>query len=84
MATKTRLANKTIWSLEDILAHCQNARRAWKAAMDRAERRTDPVMMASLARLRDDMAEIERLARDARAGRYSGNLQVEQRKEHNG
>ena len=70
MVTKTRLANKTIWSLEDILAHCQGARGAWQQAMSRAERRMDPVMVASLARLRDHMAEIERKAKDARDGKY--------------
>lgn len=72
VATKTRLANKTIWALEDIVANCRDARRQWKRAMDRAERRVDPVMMASLAQLRDKVAEIERLARDARQGKYEG------------
>lgn len=52
------------------MGHCRGARWAWRKAMDRAERRIDPVMMASLAQLRDDLAEIERLARDARAGEY--------------
>jgi len=70
VATKTRLANKTIWALEDIAGHCGSARRQWRRAMDRAEKRNDAVMMASLARLRDRLAEIERLARDARQGKY--------------
>ena len=73
MVTKTRIANKTIWALEDILAHCQNARRAWQQAMDRAERKMDPVTITALARLRDDLAEIERKARDARQGKYEEN-----------
>jgi hypothetical protein len=39
--------------------------------MGRAERNLDPAMMLLLARLRDDLAEIERLAKDARHGEYS-------------
>ena len=38
--------------------------------MDRAERKIDPLTMVALARLRDHMAEIERLAKDARQGQY--------------
>lgn len=71
MTTKTRLANKTIWSLEDIIARCRRARAAWGKAMDRAEKNLDLVMIAALARLRDELAEIERQARDARAGQYN-------------
>jgi hypothetical protein len=38
--------------------------------MSRAERNLDPAMMALLAKLRDDLAEIERLAKDAKNGEY--------------
>jgi len=66
----TRLANKTIWALEDITARVRTARGRWDRAMGRAERNLDPAMMMLLARLRDDLAEIERLAKDARHGEY--------------
>ncbi len=70
MPTKTRLPNKTIWSLEDIIAASIEARRAWRKAMDRAENRMDPVMIAALARLSDALATIESKARAARRGEY--------------
>ena len=38
--------------------------------MQMAERQMDPAMMVLLARLRDDLAEIERTAKDARNGEY--------------
>ncbi|MDI9548364.1 MAG: hypothetical protein QM346_12280 [Chloroflexota bacterium] len=71
MPRPTRLANKTIWALEDIIARSRIARARWDAAMRHAERSLDPAMMLLLARLRDDLAEIERLAKDARHGEYS-------------
>lgn len=74
MATKTRLANKTIWALEDIIAACLDARGAWRKAMERAERQMDPIMLRSLAVLSDRLAEIERRAKDAREGRYNGHV----------
>lgn len=70
MPSKTRLANKTIWALEDIAARCQAARARWEQAMRLSEERMDPLMMLLLARLRDDLAEIERMAKDARHGDY--------------
>ncbi len=71
MPTKTRLANKTIWALEDIVAACKDAREAWRQAMERAEKTMDATLMASLARISDRLAEIERKARDARQGEYN-------------
>ena len=70
MVTRTRLASKTIWALEDILALCQDARKAWQRAMRQVEKGMDPIMMGSLAVIRDRLAEVERKARDARAGDY--------------
>lgn len=81
MSTPTRLANKTIWALEDILAQCLQARLTWLVAMDRAEGRIDPVMMALLARLRDDLSEIQRVAQDARAGKYNEGQLIQLKKE---
>lgn len=70
MATKTRLANKTIWALEDITARCREGRERWRRAMALAEHNLDPAMMALLGRIRDDLAEIERIAKEARHGEY--------------
>ena len=72
MATKTRVPNKIGWALEDILAVCRDARGQWAMAMRRAERTMDPGLILALGRLRDELAEVERLARDARAGEYEG------------
>ena len=67
---KPRIANKTIWALEDIAAHCVTANRRWDKAMSMAERNLDPAMMMLLGRLRDDIGQIARLANDARNGEY--------------
>ncbi len=69
---RVRLANKTIWALEDIVKICGQARGEWRDAMDRAERRLDAVMLASLANLSDHLARIETRAREARLGKYEG------------
>lgn len=70
MGRETRIANKTIWALEDITAHCHTACTRWDRAMSLAERNLDPLMMQLLGRLRDDLAKIERIAKDARNGEY--------------
>lgn len=70
MAQKTRLANKTMWALEDITARCLTAEKRWDKAIDMAERNLDPAMMALLARLRNDLGFIERKAKDALQGEY--------------
>lgn len=70
MPSKTRLANKTIWTFEEIVAVCRDGHRWWSRAMEIAERRQDAVLILALARLRDDLAEAERLARDGRQGKY--------------
>ena len=71
MGQKTRLANKTIWALEDIIAATIDARDAWRDAMKQADRTMDVVLVVSLAKLSDRLAEIERKARDARQGDYN-------------
>ena len=71
MATRTRLANKTIWALESIIAGVLDARRAWRRLQEIGEQRMDPVMLANLGRISDDLARIESTAREAREGRYS-------------
>jgi hypothetical protein len=72
MSHKTRLANKTIWTLEDIIAASAVARRAWRRAHSRAKRRMDPIMLAALGDVGHQLAEIESLARDGRQGKYRG------------
>jgi hypothetical protein len=59
-----------MWALEDIIARSRSAHARWERAMQMAERQMDPAMMVLLARLRDDLAEIERTAKDARNGEY--------------
>lgn len=73
MPQKIRLANKTQWALGDITARCMTASRRWDKAWSMAERNVDPAMMILLGRLRDDIAVIERLAKDAINGDYTDN-----------
>lgn len=73
MSTKTRVANKTIWALEDIVAETRRGLRAWSKALERAEGRApDATLMLALAELRDVLGSVEVLAMDARHGRYDG------------
>ena len=71
MATPTRIANKTIWALEEIIAAVLSARAAWRTCQEIAERRMEPALLAKLGRLSDDLARIETLAREARQGKYT-------------
>ncbi len=70
MPAKIHLANRTIWALEDIMAICIDGRRQLTDAIDHAEKHGDINLVASLARLSNHLADIERLAKDARIGRY--------------
>jgi len=49
------------------------ASKRWDKVMGMAERNVDPLMMQLLGRLRDDIAVIERLAKDAINGEYEQN-----------
>lgn len=71
MSTPTRLANKTIWALECIIAAACAARLSWRRCQEIAERRMDAVLLANLGRMSDELARIETTAREARAGRYN-------------
>ena len=71
MPTPTRLANKTMWALEDIVAGCLNARAAWRICQERALKTMDPLLLAKLGNISDDLARIETTAREARQGRYT-------------
>jgi hypothetical protein len=70
MVTKTRIANKTLWALDDIVCGCQAARAAWQILYGRATRLADPAILLNLARVSDQLARIESTARDARNGIY--------------
>jgi len=71
VSTPTRLANKTIWSIEDALAGCAQMRRSLHTAFDRLENKNmDPVLILALAHLGEKLTEVERILRDARNGRY--------------
>lgn len=72
MPSPTRLANKTIWAIEDITAAARGARRALDRAVAHSRRTMDPVLLACLLDLSTELAAIERTARDARQGSYAG------------
>lgn len=72
MGSKTRVANKTIWALEDVIAHANDADRALERAISRASERMDGVAMVALAEARSAVAQIRNLAVDARHGEYRG------------
>ncbi len=70
MATKTRLANKTMWALEDAAADLQETWEAWRACQARARVLMDPLLLASLGDVGERLSRIERKVRMARAGEY--------------
>jgi hypothetical protein len=72
MSSTTRLANKTIWALEDIIARCRATRRAIDRAAMKANERKDTSAAAALLPISRGLADIEGLARDARRGEYHG------------
>ena len=72
MSSKTRVANKTMWALEDIVAHCNTADRALDAAIARAKLNMDAVTMVVLAEARSAVVQVKALAVDARHGQYRG------------
>jgi hypothetical protein len=70
MSTRTRVANKTLWALDDIVAATQCARTAWRVCHTIAERRMEPLLLAKLGTISDELARIETTAREARKGNY--------------
>ena len=68
--TRRRTPETVRAALEDIQAHCLNSRDDWQKLMRMAERQMDPAMMLFLAKIRDRLAEIDRLAKDAAQGEY--------------
>ncbi|MBX3050843.1 MAG: hypothetical protein KF753_05180 [Caldilineaceae bacterium] len=69
--TAERIPNKTQWALSDIADECLESRLQWDRLMKMAEQRVDPQMAMYLARLRDHIANIERIAVDAKSGEYN-------------
>jgi hypothetical protein len=65
-----RLANKTGWNLNDILEAAAFGRASLDKAMSIAERKMDTELIIHLARVRADLATIERKAGDALRGEY--------------
>ncbi len=73
MSTKTRIANKTQWSLQDIIALVAKARRSYGIARDRNEQKyMDQIMTIELSRIGDALNDIDRIARLAKNGEYEG------------
>lgn len=70
MPTKTRLANKTMWALEDLSAACADLWAAWRICHDRAKLLMDPVLLAGLSEIATTLATAERKIRQARSGEY--------------
>lgn len=72
MGRKARLANKTIWALEDIEALAREAEAETAMALTRARKRTDYVMSTHLAIILGRLAKIELKTVAARNGEYRG------------
>ena len=69
-----RLANKVIWSLEDIIALAIRADALLARASERTDRRhADPVLLLQLEQIRRTVTEIRALAVGAQHGDYVGN-----------
>lgn len=71
MVTRTRVANKTQWALQDILASLAAARRAAKALQERNEQKImDPLIAMYLCHLADALSRIEVTTVRAQHGEY--------------
>lgn len=72
MTTKPRLSNNVIAALEDIIAIHGNVWPEVKALNDAARSRMDVALLARLSIVTAGLADIRKLAVDARNGRYDG------------
>lgn len=68
----TRISTKVAAALEDIVALCLDAGDDWETLLAIARRRHDEQLSLVAALLRHHIADIERLAREARRGNYNG------------
>ncbi len=76
MPTKTRVANKTQWALDDILKRVRLGREAYKAMLDRNHRKLmDPLIAIELSVLIDALTDIDRITRLALQGDYEQEIQ---------
>lgn len=71
MATPTRLANKTIHTLEDIMALTKDAQANLRNALRRANNQQDAILMRNLAEIAMTLTTIERKAMANRQGDYA-------------
>lgn len=73
-----RIANKYIWSIEDIQATVLHALVMMDIAVERAQQKcSDPALMLALAELKGDLCEIRVLAIGARRGEYTGKGRIQ-------
>jgi len=68
----TRISDKVADALEDIIADCRDASDDWEELLAIARRRHDEQLSLLVALMRHYIADIERLAREARRGEYNG------------
>jgi len=71
MASKTQVANKTKWALQDIQQRMMDARSAYRSILDRNRTRLmDPIIAMQLSDLSDAINDADRIARLALDGQY--------------
>ena len=76
MPTKTRLANKTQWALDDTLKQVRIGRTAARSMLDRNRTKImDPLMAMELSVLIDALTDIDRITRLALQGDYEQEIQ---------
>lgn len=67
-----RIPDNIADALEDIIADCRDASDDWEELLAIARRRHDDQLSLLAALMRHYIADIERLAREARRGEYHG------------
>lgn len=76
MPTKTRVANKTQWALDDTLKQVRIGRTAARSMLDRNRTKImDPLIAMELSVLIDALTDIDRITRLALQGDYEQEIQ---------
>lgn len=76
MPTKTRVANKTQWALDDTLKQVRIGRTAARSILDRNRTKLmDPLIAMELSVLIDALTDIDRITRLALQGDYEQEIQ---------
>lgn len=76
MPTKTRVANKTQWALDDTLKQVRIGRTAARSILDRNRTKLmDPLIAIELSVLIDALTDIDRITRLALQGDYEHEIQ---------